>query len=184
VNAAARVLGLRAPRRVRPAARGFTLIEILVVLVIAGVLVGALALAYGGSAARELQTAAERSRGLILLACERAVLGGRDIGFAPSTRGMRFGYYELDGWRELEGHASDELRLRPWGEGVEVRAERDGEPLVLGADAPAEPPFACLSSGELTPLRLVFSRPDAGAAWQLEGRLDGTLELGPASDAP
>jgi type II secretion system protein H len=164
-------------------ARGFTLIEILVVLVIAGVLVGALALSYGGSAARELQTAAERSRRLLMLACERAVLGGRDIGFAPSTRGMRFGYYALDGWRELEDDASDELRLRPWGEGVEVRAERDGETIVLAAEAPAEPPFACLSSGELTPLRLVFSRPDAGAAWQLEGRLDGTLELGPATDA-
>ena len=146
-------------------------------------LVGALVLAYGGSATRELQTAAERSRGLIALACERALLGGRDIGFAPSTRGMRFGYYKLEGWRELDGDASDELRLRPWGEGVEVRAERDGEVLVLDPDAPAEPPYACLASGELTPLRLVFSRPDAGTAWQLEGRLDGTLVLEPAPDA-
>src|SRR5688572_11902937 len=83
------------------AAQGFTLIELLVVLVIAGVLIGALVLAAGGSGARELENAAQRSRGLIALACERALLSGRDLGFAPTRDGLRFGYFVAEGWRPL-----------------------------------------------------------------------------------
>lgn len=156
---------------------GFTLIEILVVIVIIGVVAGALTLAAGGSAARELENAAERSRRLIELACERAVLSGRDIGFAPTPDGMRYGYYEPDGWRPLAEQGGDELRPRPWGEGVQVRAERDGEVLPPYDTLPVDPPFACLSSGELTPLRLEFSRPDLAGRWRLDGALDGRLSL-------
>jgi general secretion pathway protein H len=158
-------------------ARGFTLIEILVVIVIIGVVVGALTLTAGGSAARELENAAERSRRLIELACERAVLSGRDIGFAPTAKGMHYGYYERDGWHALAEQGGDELRPRPWGEGVEVRAERDGELLPSSDELPQDPPFACLSSGELTPLRLEFSRPDRSERWQLQGALDGRVSL-------
>ena len=78
-------------------ARGFSLIEILVVLVIAGVLAGALVIAAGSSGPRELENAARRAQALVQLACERALIGGRDIGFAPVEGGLRFGYFEPDG---------------------------------------------------------------------------------------
>lgn len=170
------------PRQKAPAC-GFTLIELLVVLVIVGVLIAALTLAVGGSGARELENAAQRSRSLIALACERAIISGRDIGFAPLRTGLRFGYFELDGWRALPEGSSDELRPRNWGAGVEPRAERDGEALDLPEDAPEEPPFACLSSGELTPLRLEFARADVRDAWRLDGHLDGKLTLTAVPDA-
>jgi general secretion pathway protein H len=174
------------PRPVRRAfsrARGFTLIEILVVIVIIGVLVATLTLAAGGGAVRELENAAERSQRLIELACERAVLSGRDLGFAPTREGLRFGYYEREGWRPIEARGGDELRPRPWGAGVEVRAARDGDPLEVRDEPPAEPPFACLASGELTPLRLEFSRPDVAHYWRLEGAFDGRLTLRQEDDA-
>lgn len=155
----------------------FTLIEILVVLVIAGVLVGALVIASGGTGPRELENAARRAQSLIAVACERAVIGGRDIGFAPVQGGLRFGYFELDGWRQVTDRGDDELRPRALGEGIELVAERDGEALELDADAPEEPPFACLSSGELTPFVLRFARPGVKDEWQLEGHLDGRLDL-------
>ena len=155
----------------------FTLIEILVVLVIAGVLVGALVIASGGSGPRELENAARRAQSLIAVACERAVIGGRDIGFAPVPGGLRFGYFELDGWRPVADRADDELRPRDLGEGIELVAERDGEVLALESDAPEEPPFACLSSGELTPFALRFARAGVEDEWRLDGRLDGRLEL-------
>lgn len=162
---------------------GFTLIELLVVLVIVGVLVVAATLAAGGSGARELENAAQRSRSLIALACERALISGRDVGFVPLREGLRFGYYGLDGWHALPDRGSDELRPRPWGEGIELRIERDRELLALPEEAPDEPPFACLSSGELTPLAFEFSRADVRDRWRLEGQLDGKLTLTAVSDA-
>lgn len=161
---------------------GFTLIEILVVLVIAGALIGALVLASGGSGPRDLENAARRAQSLIAVACERAVIGGRDIGFAPVEGGLRFGYFELDGWREMADRPNDELRPRALGDGIELAAERDGEPLDLEPDAPVEPPFACLSSGELTPFTLRLTRPGVQDEWQLEGHLDGGLELALTND--
>ena len=161
----------------------FTLIEILVVLVIVGVLVGALVMASGGSGPRDLENAARRAQSLIAVACERAVIGGRDIGFAPVRDGLRFGYFELDGWHPMAESGNDELRPRALGDGIELAAERDGDALELESDAPEEPPFACLSSGELTPFVLRFTRPGVKEAWQLDGQLDGSLALALQDDA-
>lgn len=165
------------------AADGFTLIEVLVVLVIVGVVVGALTLSIGGSGARELENAARRSEGLIRLACERATLGGRDIGFVAQADGMRFGYFEPTGWRPLGAEATDELRARAWGPGIEVQAERDGERIEATEDLPDAPPFACLASGELTPMRLEFARAGVAERWELVGDLDGSTTLGRTDDA-
>ncbi len=161
-----------------PGQRGFTLIELVVVIVIVGVIAGTVALSVRGSGEREVENAARRAQALIRLACERALLGGRDIGFTPVRDGLRFGYFETDGWRPLPpGNQSDELRPRPLGRELALGAERDGEPLMLADEPGREPSFACLSSGELTPFHLYIERADALTAWTLEGRLDGTLEL-------
>lgn len=158
-------------------ARGFTLIELLIVIVIVAVMLATLVLAAGGSGARTLENAAQRSRGLVALACERAVLGGRDIGFTATRKGLRFGYFQPEGWRALGADGADELRARPWGEGVDARVEREGQALDLPEDTPDAPDFACLSSGELTPFRIELRRADVAEAWRLEGRLDGSLAL-------
>ena len=111
------------------------------------------------------------------------MIGGRDIGFAPVQGGLRFGYFELDGWHEVADRPDDELRPRDLGDGIELEAERDGEPLTLDVDAPEDPPFACLSSGELTPFVLRLQRPGVKDAWQLDGHLDGSVELALQGDA-
>lgn len=152
-------------------------------LAIASVLIAALVLSTGGSGARALENAAQRSRGLIALACERALLGGRDIGFAPAQDGLHFGYFAIEGWRPLGRDGSDELRARPWGDGVAVQARRGDESLPLDEAAPAEPPFACFASGELTPFRIEFRRDDVVQTWRLDGALNGELTLTLVDDA-
>lgn len=164
-------------------AGGFSLLEILVVLVIAGVLAGALVIAAGSSGPRELENAARRAQSLVQLACERAVIGGRDVGFAVVEDGLRFGYFETDGWKEVDMAAHEELRARALGEGLSLAAERDGEALELADEAPERPPFACLSSGELTPFTLRLSRVGVQGAWQVQGHLDGRIDLEPPADA-
>ncbi|MBB5207239.1 type II secretion system minor pseudopilin GspH [Chiayiivirga flava] len=166
----------------RAVSRGFTLIELLVVIAIVGVVTAAVTLSLRGSGAREVENAARRAQALVSLACERAVIGGRDIGFSPVLDGLRFGYFERDRWEPIDNGRNDELRPRALGAGIALRAERDGEPVTLDAEPPAEPPFACFSTGELTPFVLQIARADAPQPWRLEGRLDGTLELREGDD--
>ena len=157
--------------------RGFSLIEILVVVVIVGVTAAVVALSVRGSGEREVENAAQRARALVRLACERAIIGGRDIGFSAVSDGLRFGYFEIDGWRPLGEEGSDELRARPLGRDLVLAAWREGIELPLPEQPESEPSFACLSSGELTPFVLRIDRPDASQPWELEGRLDGELVI-------
>lgn len=170
-------------RAERCTARGFTLIELLVVLVIAGVMVAAVAFSVGGGASRELERVAERSARLVRLACERAEVSGRDIGFAPLQERLVFGYFEPQGWLPLGPRGNDELRARPWGEAIELVALQDGQALDLAETPPERPPFACLASGELTPFVWEFARADVRERWRVEGALDGALKLSRIDDA-
>ncbi len=169
-----RAAGRRTPLR---AQAGFSLIEILVVLVIAGIAVTGAVLSIGGSGEREVENAARRAEQLVRLACERAVIGGRDIGFTAVRDGLRFGYVEIDGWQPLGEGSGDELRARPLGRDLLISAWRDGLDLALGDEPGREPGFACFSSGELTPFVLRIDRADVAQPWQLEGAIDGTLSL-------
>lgn len=163
--------------------RGFTLIELLVVVAIVGVVTAVVTLSVYGSGVREVENAARRAEALIALACERAVIGGRDIGFSPVVGGLRFGYFERDGWQPIVDNRVDELRSRNLGDGIVLGAERDGEPLEFGDEAPDEPAFACFSSGEMTPFVLTIARADTPLPWRLDGAIDGSLELHEGDDA-
>ncbi|MCB1568602.1 MAG: type II secretion system minor pseudopilin GspH [Xanthomonadales bacterium] len=156
---------------------GFSLIEILIVLVIIAVTTGAVVLSIRGSGEREVENAARRAQALITLACERAELGGRDIGIAAVTDGLRFGYFEIDGWRAFGEEGNDELRARALGKAVALRAWRENVELPLADAEGSEPAFACLSSGELTPFVLRIDRADVERPWELEAHLDGQIDL-------
>ncbi|HET9049547.1 MAG TPA: type II secretion system minor pseudopilin GspH [Chiayiivirga sp.] len=156
--------------------RGFSLIEILIVLVIIAVTTGAVVLSIRGSGEREVENAARRAQALLTLACERAELGGRDIGIAAVRDGLRFGYFQVDGWQAFSDEGSDELRARALGKDVALRAWRENVELPLEDAEGSEPVFACLSSGEMTPFVLRIDRSDVERPWELEAHLDGTID--------
>lgn len=156
--------------------RGFTLIEVLVVVVILGVVVGAATLAISGSGSRELENAAQRAEVRIRLACERAMYSGQDVGFALVDDGFRFGYLLPDRWQSVPDDPAEALRERPLGKGIKVLARREGLE-VLPEPVYTQPQFVCFSSGELTPFELELARDGVPERWSLAARLDGTLEL-------
>src|SRR5262249_11033881 len=136
----------------RPRSRGFTLIEILVVIVILGATAAAVTLAVGGAGGeRQLARDAERLRALIGYACAQAGGRGRQMGISLSRDGYRFSRSEHADWvLERDG----ELRPRKWSAATSALLIRNGARVEVGAEFPDKPQLVCFSSGELTAFRL------------------------------
>ncbi|MGH8806873.1 MAG: GspH/FimT family pseudopilin [Noviherbaspirillum sp.] len=127
---------MRAPGRTR--ARGFTLLELLVVLVIAGMLLGLVAFNAMPSERQALQNEAQRVALLLQLARDEAIVRNRPIAFEAESGRYRFLIRDDNKWQTIP--QDDLLREREF-----ARA-----PLAL-AITPA------VAAGT-DPLRIVFGR--------------------------
>ncbi|MGA8277758.1 MAG: type II secretion system minor pseudopilin GspH [Rhodanobacteraceae bacterium] len=178
MRASSRIPKIRVATRSRrhPRGGGFTLIEILVVLVIMAVLALAVTLAVGGSGERQLQHQAERFETLVALALERAQLSGREIGVVVTAKGYEFRMLDGDTWQPAP--ATGEMRPRDWVQGLRLELAREGRLVDLGSgdDSPS-PQLVCFSSGELTAFTLTLALGDAPARYRVQGQGDGTLKL-------
>lgn len=155
--------------------RGFTLIEILVVMVILAILAATLTLAVASAGGeRQLAREAERTQALITYACEQAELTGRETGISVATRGLEFSRLDHESWRIISG---DELRPRAWAAAVSATLTRDGHRVAIDDRFPDKPQLVCFSSGELTPFRLELRLPDLQRYYGLDGQPDGAVTL-------
>lgn len=158
---------LDAPRR------GFTLLEILVVVVIIGVLAGAVVLSIDSGSARQLERESNRFSALLRQACEQAELGGRDIGVLMLEDGYGFAN-QVDGhWKPQP--ADGVLRERKWISGLHSEMTRDGRLVAFNdaEDREVVPQMICYSSGELTPFVLSLKLGEDEV--RIEGKGDGKL---------
>ncbi|RFU47390.1 GspH/FimT family pseudopilin [Paraburkholderia sp. DHOC27] len=106
--------GARLSTRGRPA-RGFTLLEMLVVLVIVGILVSVASLALTRNPRTDLNEEAQRLALLFESAGDEAQVRARPIAWQPVDSGFRFDMHTDDGWRPLR---DDLLGPRRWEGGV------------------------------------------------------------------
>ena len=164
---------------------GFTLIELMVVIVILGSLVGLAVLSMGSSnSSREIRDEAQRLATLISLMADEAVLDSREYGLLISQEGYRVMHYdEADArWQDAgdgKAHrAPDWIRLELELEGSPLKLvapiKREDDPIGLSKEGDRErrraprvqPQLLILSSGELSPFTLTFSdqRP-GGSGW-------------------
>ncbi|MBA2491773.1 MAG: type II secretion system minor pseudopilin GspH [Gammaproteobacteria bacterium] len=140
----------QAPRR---RASGFTLIEILTVLVIIGIVVSMATLSLGNNAEGQVELEAERLRALIELAKEEALFDAQELGIAFWQNGYTFYRMEDQQWTPVEGDA--ELRPRTLPEGLSLSLELEGLEAELSAidRQRKRPQVFIMSSGEVTPFR-------------------------------
>ncbi len=125
--------------RARSAAAGFTLIEMLVALVIAGVLIGMAAFSLGGFD-RGFRFEADRLAQLMTLARDEALMRGLPIRLETDEERYRFLILRDRRWQPILDDR--ELRERLWEEPTRVIVERaDGRPSVEFGRDPVDLPY-------------------------------------------
>lgn len=170
------------PLRAMPgAARGFTLIEILVVVliisIVSAIAVFALRDTRGDTLIKE---EAQRIATLLQLASEEAAMQGRDLGVRFRPESYDFLLYEpdLQNWVTLDYDRL--LRERQVPDGIFLTLKLDDLDVELpqAEEDKLEPPqVLILSSGETTPFELVIESDNSDYVYYLTGKPLGGVEI-------
>ena len=151
--------------RTRPAAAGFTLVEIMVVVLIIGILSVGAVLSLG-VVGEDRQLDRERDRILTITEYlrDQAALQNREFGMRMFTGGYEF--LALDPrtsqWEQVTEDPM--LRARTLPPGIQPRLLVEGRPIVLPKrdEKDPSPQIMLLSSGELNSFELTLRREDDG----------------------
>jgi general secretion pathway protein H len=143
-------------------AAGFTLLEIMVVVVIIGILLSVFTLSVGSFSEDPGAEDAARLRTLVELASDEAAMQGREFGLTFYQHGYEFSWRQIlvneDGQRYIQWTPADGdrlLRARDLGEELSFDLDLGGEEIVLlyerDSEADYEPHIFLMSSGEIEP---------------------------------
>lgn len=166
--------------------RGFTLLELLAVIVIIGIILSFAILSMNtGGRAQALEQEARRLAALVEMAAQESVLQSQELGMLVTAHGYAFLAFQENTWHRIE--SDQELRARELPADIQIELIIDELPTDLvvpdqeddkgdkkGKEAPQ---ILLLSSGEMTPFEIRLRSEQESGHYQLIGRVNGKLEL-------
>ena len=166
---------------IRRQCTGFTLLELMVVLVLIGIIFSFAMLSLGGDdVARLMERETRRLVTLLDMASEEAVIRGEDLAVHFTDTGYAFMVLRQNSWTDLEDDPLLKPRVLP--AGIELDLEIDEEPPLVGESDPDEksddnpvPQVYILSSGEMTPFTMTLQSAQSLMHYNLTASLLGNL---------
>ena len=164
-------------------AAGFTLLELMVVLVLIGIIFTFAMLSFGGDDIAEMmEQESRRLETLLALASDEAVIRGEELAIRFNNEGYEFMELQQDGWQVPKNDAL--LRSRTLPPGLEVRLQLEGDsPVFPGqknagdSEEAVTPQIFILSSGEVTPFSVVFESTQSPAQYHLTVSVMGEIVM-------
>ena len=150
--------------------RGFTLLEVLIVVVIFGILISLATLSIGSFSEEDISEHSRRFKTLIELSLEEAGIQNREIGLRFYQHGyefsMRVAEVDEDGlpiWVWVPLDRDSIFKPRELAENIALEVEIDGKEVTLEFERDTEETYApqiyILSSGDIQPEFIVRIRP-------------------------
>jgi general secretion pathway protein H len=170
-------------------ASGFTLLEVLVVVIIIGIITSMAVISVkvlGGD--HEMDQEAARLQAILTQSREDAMLVGTDVGLRLDSQGYDFLRYDTrkDIWQPV----TDDPMLRPRAlpAGLTLSLQLEGRDVVFKKDAAAEsllkegepliqPQIVVQASGDLVPFDVYLRRDGTTEERRIAGTLEGKIEI-------
>jgi general secretion pathway protein H len=128
--------------------KGFTLIEIMVVVVIAAILMGAVVISFPDSSNDRLKEHGERFSALILLAQDESILQSEDFALSINNAGYTFYRRAATSW---EVYSEKPFIDRKVDSDIKAEVILEGLSIKLKKPEKSKPQIVIYSSGEMTP---------------------------------
>ena len=155
---------------------GFTLIEIMVVMIIIGVILTFTTLSIGdGGASQKLEQEAQRLASLLTMASTSSILQSKEMGVSFDIDGYHFCVFQEQRCQPIR---DDIFRPRKFPPFLQMELHLEGEPIVLNVWEKNAPQLLLLSSGEFTPFEVIFSvKSNETPPYRLVGTATGKMSI-------